>query len=294
MKTTLPKVLTLPLDTDRMAIPQLEGLSPSRTMVNPKQSLPTQQVLNTAVTALKFDQAMGTILQWAHQHSSKAVCVANVHMLMEARWHRHFSHVLLNADMVTPDGMPLVWMLKLLGHKGQDRIAGMEILQSLCQQASAERVKVFFLGSQQLILDRMRIRLEKEYPNLDIVGMKPLPFRPLTQREDDELLEEIHESEAGLVFLSLGCPKQELWMAEHQGRLQAVMIGLGGAFPVYAGLQKWAPRWVRQAGLEWLYRLLQEPKRLIRRYSLTIPPFMFLAFAQLLQHHFTPRRLHNA
>jgi N-acetylglucosaminyldiphosphoundecaprenol N-acetyl-beta-D-mannosaminyltransferase len=294
MKTTLPKVLALPFDADSMAIPQSKVLSPVRTAVNPKQSLPAQRVLNTAVTALKFDQAMGTILQWAHQHSSKAVCVANVHMLMEAYWHRHFAHVLLKADMVTPDGMPLVWMLKLLGHKGQDRIAGMEILQSLCEQASAEKVKVFFLGSQQLILDRMRIRLAKECPDLDIVGMKPLPFRPLTQREDDALLAEIHESGAGLVFLSLGCPKQELWMSEHQGRIQAVMIGLGGAFPVYAGLQKWAPRWVRRAGLEWLYRLVQEPKRLIRRYSLTIPPFIVLAFTQLLQHHVMPRKLRNA
>lgn len=277
-----------------MPLPQPKVLSNQISAAEMKNSLPEQQVLNSPITALRFNTAMHTILQWAHRHESKAVCVANVHMVMEAYWRQTFADVLHNADMITPDGMPLVWMMKLLGRKGQDRVAGMDILQSLCQQASEENVKVFFLGSQQSILDGMRTRLEQEYPNLDIVAMKPLPFRPLTPREDEALIEEIHASGAGLVFLSLGCPKQEAWMAEHQGKVNAVMIGLGGAFPVYAGLKKWAPRWVRQAGLEWLYRLVQEPKRLIGRYSKTIPPFMFLALVQLFAHHFAPRRLLNA
>lgn len=274
-----------------MALSTTQALTPLTTEVSMKQSLPEQQVLNTSITALNFNQSTRTILQWAHRRDSKAVCVANVHMLMEARWHQNFAQVLTNADMVTPDGMPLVWMMKLLGRKNQDRVAGMEILQSLCKKAASEKVKVFFLGSQQSILDRMRARLDQEYPDLDIVAMKPLPFRPLTSDEDEALVEEIHDSGAGIVFVSLGCPKQEKWIAAHQGQVQAVMIGLGGAFPVYAGLQKWAPRWVRQAGLEWLYRLLQEPKRLIGRYSQTIPPFMFLACGQLLSHYFAPRRL---
>lgn len=297
MKTTLstPQDLTVSPNTDRiaMALATPQTCIPSITASSMKQLLPEQRVLNTSVTALPFKTSMRTILKWAHQRESKAVCVANVHMLMEARWHMAFAQVLKNADMVTPDGMPLVWMMRLLGQKSQDRVAGMEILHSLCEEASREQVKVFFLGSQQLILERMRTRLEKEYPNLDIVAMRPLPFRPLTTAEDEALIQEIHESGAGLVFLSLGCPKQEKWMAEHQGKVRAVMIGLGGAFPVYAGLKKWAPRWVRQMGLEWLYRLLQEPKRLIGRYFQTIPPFMFLAFAQLLSYYFTPRALRS-
>lgn len=298
MKTTLPKppILSPSLPTNTVLMPLLQPkvLSSQTSTAQRAKPLPEQQVLNTTVTALRFKNAMGTIVQWAHRRESKAVCVANVHMLMEAYWHQKFAHDLQNADMVTPDGMPLVWMMRLLGHKRQDRVAGMDILQSLCQQASEENIKVFFLGSQQSVLDRMRTRLEKEYPNLDIAAMKPLPFRPLTPSEDEALIEEIHESGAGLVFLSLGCPKQEKWMAEHQGQIKAVMIGLGGAFPVYAGLKKWAPRWVRQAGLEWLYRLVQEPKRLFSRYFQTIPPFLLLASIQLLSHHIASRRLLSA
>lgn len=259
-----------------------------------KGPLPRQRVLKSSVTALPFEQAMQAILKWASGKESKTVCVANVHMVMEAYWHAQFSQVLQSADMVTPDGMPLVWMMKLMGRKQQDRIAGMEILHSLCQKASAQKVKVFFLGSQQLILNKMRARLEKEYPNLEIAAMKPLPFRPLTSSEDEALIQEIHESGAGIVFVSLGCPKQEKWIAEHKGQINAVMIGLGGAFPVYAGLKKWAPRWVREAGLEWLYRLIQEPKRLINRYAQTIPPFMLLALVQLFTYHFVPRKYLNA
>ncbi len=298
MKTTLPKPTTLSshfiADNVLMPLPQPTVLSNPTSAAKMNTSLPEQQVLHSSITALSLNKAMRTIMQWAHRRESKAVCVANVHMLMEAYWHQTFAQILQNADMVTPDGMPLVWMMRLLGRKEQDRVAGMDILQTLCQQASEENVKVFFLGSQQSILDRMHTRLEREYPNLDIVAMKPLPFRPLTPAEDEALVEEIHESGAGLVFVSLGCPKQEKWMAEHQGQIQAVMIGLGGAFPVYAGLKKWAPRWVRQAGLEWLYRLVQEPKRLFGRYSQTIPPFIFLACVQLVAHRFAPRRLLNA
>jgi N-acetylglucosaminyldiphosphoundecaprenol N-acetyl-beta-D-mannosaminyltransferase len=112
--------------------------------------------------------------------------------------------------------------------------------------------------------------------------MEPLPFRPLTQAEDEALIQKIHESGAGLVFVSLGCPKQEYWMAQHKNKIQAVMLGVGGVFPVYAGLHKRAPRRVREWGLEWLYRLIQEPRRLWKRYFETIPPFMWLAIKQLL------------
>jgi N-acetylglucosaminyldiphosphoundecaprenol N-acetyl-beta-D-mannosaminyltransferase len=112
--------------------------------------------------------------------------------------------------------------------------------------------------------------------------MEPLPFRRLNPQEDAAIVEKINHSGAGIVFVSLGCPKQESWMSEHQGKINTVMIGLGGVFPIYAGLHKWAPLWVRRLGLEWLYRLLQEPRRLWKRYYQTIPPFIYLALKQLL------------
>jgi N-acetylglucosaminyldiphosphoundecaprenol N-acetyl-beta-D-mannosaminyltransferase len=225
--------------------------------------LPVCQVIGFLVTALPFDAQMKVIVGWAEKRLSKMVCIANAHMLVEAHWHPEFAEVLQKADIVTSDGMPLVWMMKLLGVRNQERVAGMDILMELCRISTQRNLKVYFLGGQQSILDQMKARLDIEFPNLAIAGMEPLPFRPMTAAEDDEVLDRIGASGANLVFVSLGCPKQEKWMAQHCSRVHAVMIGLGGAFPVYGGIKKWAPRWVRAAGLEWAYRLIQEPRRLV-------------------------------
>ncbi|MGB3653883.1 MAG: WecB/TagA/CpsF family glycosyltransferase [Rivularia sp. (in: cyanobacteria)] len=250
-------------------------------------TLPTRKVLDFPITALRFNEQVQTIVEWARERKSKTVCVANVHMLMEAHWNPEFANVLKDADMVTPDGMPLVWMMKKLGATSQDRVAGLDILASVCESSQIQDISVFFLGSQKQILSGMRSKLEKEYPNLNIAAMEPLPFRPLTPSEDEALIKKINQSGAGVVFVSLGCPKQEKWMAQHKDKIQAVMIGLGGAFPVYAGLHKRAPRIVRESGFEWLYRWLQEPRRLWGRYMKTIPPFMWLAMKQLISTNYS-------
>jgi N-acetylglucosaminyldiphosphoundecaprenol N-acetyl-beta-D-mannosaminyltransferase len=247
-----------------------------------EQLPPKQSVIGFPVTAAPFDHQIELIIKWAARRRSKVVCVANVHMLMEAHRNSEFAAVLSTADLVTPDGMPLVWLMNLLGAWRQNRVAGMDILLALCHQVSARKISVFFVGSERETLDRMKVRLLQEFPYLQIVGMEPLPFRPLNPTEDADIVEKINRSGAGIVFVSLGCPKQEIWMNEHQGKIKTVMLGLGGVFPVYAGLHKWAPLWVRKLGLEWLYRLLQEPRRLWKRYYQTIPPFIYLAFKQLL------------
>jgi N-acetylglucosaminyldiphosphoundecaprenol N-acetyl-beta-D-mannosaminyltransferase len=244
--------------------------------------LPTQRVLDFPITALRFDDQIQTIIRWAIARESKTVCVANVHMLMEAHWHPEFAGVLQNADLITPDGMPLVWMMRQMGARYQDRVAGMDVFLALCQQAQTKNLSVFFLGSQTEILSRMTEKLKQQFPKLEIAAMEPLPFRPLTETEDEALINKINASGAGVVLVSLGCPKQENWMAAHKGKIQAVMIGVGGVFPVYAGIQKRAPRVVRNLGLEWLYRWIQEPRRLWHRYATTIPPFLWLATKQLL------------
>lgn len=243
---------------------------------------PKQSVIGFPVTAVPFDHQIELILKWAKRRMSKVVCVANVHMLMEAHRNPKFAAVLSTADLVTPDGMPLVWLMNLLGGWRQNRVAGMDILLALCHQVSAKKISVFFVGSEQETLDRMKVRLQQEFPQLQIAGMEPLPFRPLNSKEDADIVEKINNSEAGIVFVSLGCPKQEIWMNEHQGKINTVMLGLGGVFPIYAGLHKWAPLWVRKLGLEWLYRLAQEPRRLWKRYYQTIPPFLYLALKQLI------------
>ena len=247
-----------------------------------KAHLPTQKVLDFPITALRFDDQIQTIIKWASTRESKTVCVANVHMLMEAHWNPEFANVLRNADLVTPDGMPLVWMMRQMGVRYQDRVAGMDIFLELCKLAQAQKLSVLFLGSQTEILSKIRKRLEQEFPQLEIAAMEPLPFRPLTESEDEALIQKVNSSGAGIVLVSLGCPKQENWMALHKDKIQGVMIGLGGVFPIYAGIQKRAPRIVRDLGLEWLYRWIQEPRRLWRRYIKTIPPFIWLAIKQLL------------
>jgi N-acetylglucosaminyldiphosphoundecaprenol N-acetyl-beta-D-mannosaminyltransferase len=239
-------------------------------------------VIGSPVTAAPFDRQIEMMLEWASNRTSKVVCVANVHMLTEAYWHPEFHAVLSRADLVTPDGMPLVWMMNLMGAQDQNRVAGLDIMLSLCQQAPQRHIKVFFLGSEASILQQMRKRLEHDFPALEIAGMEPLPFRPLTRAEDTAIIQKIHDSGAGIVLVALGCPKQEYWMERHKNKIHAVMIGVGGVFPVYAGVHKRAPAWMRKLGLEWLYRLVQEPRRLWKRYSTTIPIFVWLALKQLL------------
>lgn len=251
-------------------------------MLRREECLPNQNVIGFSITALPFDELLAVILEWAKCGLSKVVCIANVHMLIEGYRDQKFANVLAAADMLTPDGMPLVWMLRLLGNSKQERVAGPDVLPALCKLASVEEVSLFFLGSQASILERMRNRLEQEFPNLRIAGMEPLPFRPMTVEEDEAIVQKLNTSGAGIVLVSLGCPKQERWMAEHKDRVKMVMIGVGGAFPMFAGIHKRAPQFIQKLGLEWLYRLIQEPHRLWKRYFETIPVFLWLALKQLL------------
>jgi N-acetylglucosaminyldiphosphoundecaprenol N-acetyl-beta-D-mannosaminyltransferase len=244
--------------------------------------IPAQNVIGFPVTALPFKEQVDVVMGWAKKGLSKVVCVANVHMLTEASWDSNLAHVLNHADMVTPDGMPLVWMVKLLRREQQDRVAGLDLMMAVCHQAIAEDVSVFFLGSEDAVLDRMSARLKRDFPMLKIAGMESLPMISMPVQVDDSVVEMVNESGAGVVFLSLGCPKQEKWMMAYKDRINAVMLGIGGVFPLYAGLHSRAPQFVRSAGLEWLYRLVQEPKRLWGRYSETIPPFLWMAIKQVV------------
>jgi N-acetylglucosaminyldiphosphoundecaprenol N-acetyl-beta-D-mannosaminyltransferase len=251
-------------------------------MFNMQGLLPTKPVLSFPISALPFSQVLDLLLGWAKEGEGKMVCIANTHMLVEAHRDDKFADVLRQGSLLTPDGMPLVWMLRSMGVLHPERVTGPDLFVALCQRVSAEGLSLFFLGSEQMILDRMRQRLEHEFPNLKIAAMLPLPFRPLTSAEDKAVVNTLNSSGAGIVLVSLGCPKQEMWMAEHKERVKLVMIGVGAVFPLYAGLQQRAPRWIQKNGFEWLFRLIQEPRRLWVRYSITIPVFVWLALKQLL------------
>ncbi len=252
-----------------------------------EQVLPVRTLIGCPVSALSFDEQINLLVGWAQHRMSKVVCVANVHMLIEAYRDSSFADVLKQANLVTPDGMPLVWMLRLLGSQRSQRVAGMDLFLATCQQAAATGISVFFLGSEPSVLEKIRARLVEEFPTLKIAGMESPPFRPLSPAEDLSIVQTINDSGAGIVFVSLGCPKQERWMAQHYQQVQAVMLGIGAVFPLYAGLMTRAPKLVRNSGLEWLYRLGQEPARLWKRYTSTIPIFLWLALKQLLTSNLT-------
>lgn len=204
------------------------------------------------------------------------ICVANVHMLIEAYQSPAFADVVNGAYLATPDGMPLLWAFKLLHGIDQERIAGMDLLSDLLFAAEKNKIPVGFYGGKSEMLDKARVYLKTVYPELMIAHAISPPFRTLTAEEENEIVRNINESGARLIFVILGCPKQEKWMANMQNKIHAVMIGIGGALPVLAGVYKRAPEWMQQAGLEWLFRLGQEPKRLFKRYATTNSIFVYL------------------
>jgi len=223
-----------------------------------------------------YKEFIVTILEYAQQKKSYYTCMANVHMLVEAYLHIDFAASVKKADLITPDGRPLTWALQMLYGIKQDRVAGMDILPDLLEQGQAKQLAVYFYGGHPGLLDKTRCYLENTYPDLRICGLYSPPFRKLSEEEDEEVINKINQSGAQMVFVSLGCPKQEKWMAAMANRIDAVMIGIGGALSVMVGAQKRAPKWIQTAGLEWSFRLWQEPGRLFKRYAITNSIFIYL------------------
>jgi len=250
---------------------------------NPVEHAPPRgYVLGMRVDATSLKDATHRALAWSKAGESRYVCVANVHMVMEAYDAPDFRRIVNAADLVTPDGMPLVWMLRRLGFPEQERVAGPDLTLRICEAASQEGVPVGFYGGTPEVLESLVTNLKRKYPTLKIAYAYSPPFRPLTPEEDTQVVEEINSSGTRILFVGLGCPKQERWMAAHKGRVQAVMIGVGAAFDFHAGRLPQAPAWMQRAGLEWLFRLLTEPRRLWRRYAKHNPRFVILALMQLL------------
>ncbi|RYY55544.1 MAG: glycosyltransferase [Chitinophagaceae bacterium] len=238
----------------------------------------TNKVLGLQISLGSYRSFVEEIMLLSSRHESHYVCVANVHMLMEVNRRKPFASVVNDASLVTPDGKPLTWALKSLSGIRQDRVAGMDLLPDLLKEAARTTTSVFFYGGTQGMLDRTRNVMQQRYPGLQIAGMYSPPFHASSKTEEEMDVQRINDSGAGLVFVILGCPKQEEWMARMKGRINAVMIGVGGALPVLIGLQKRAPNWMQDAGLEWVFRLYQEPGRLFRRYLVTNTGFVILFF----------------
>jgi N-acetylglucosaminyldiphosphoundecaprenol N-acetyl-beta-D-mannosaminyltransferase len=241
-----------------------------------------KSILGSVITLGSYCSFLDRIIDLAGHKVPSYVCFANVHMVVEASKDAQFKQVINQATIVAPDGKPLSVFLKWFHGIRQDRVCGMDILPDLLRRAEASGRSIYFYGGEQHCLDAIRERATKEFPNLKIAGMYSPPFRQLTAEEKAKDVERIRKSGADLVFVSLGCPKQEKWMAENVKKLNACFLGLGQAFTVYAGLEKRLPRWMRALCLEWVYRLVQEPRRLWKRYLYTNAEFLRMSMRYAL------------
>lgn len=212
------------------------------------------------------------------------VCAANVHMVMEGHDSQDFRAIVNGADMITSDGMPLVWMLKRLGLTEAERVYGPTLTLHLCASAAEAGVPVGFYGGSPAVVEELTRVLTTRFPRLDIRYAHSPPFRALSEQEDRAVTADIRASGARILFVGLGCPKQEQWMAAHRYDLPLVQVGVGAAFDFHAGKVKQAPPWMQGAGLEWAFRLGSEPRRLWRRYLVHNPRFLVLAWVQLMRH----------
>jgi N-acetylglucosaminyldiphosphoundecaprenol N-acetyl-beta-D-mannosaminyltransferase len=187
-----------------------------------------------------------------------------------------------NAGLVVPDGMPLVWIMRAKGKHGQSRVYGPTLMLHVLEAAARGNLPVGFYGSRPEVLNMLIKRVQARYAGLHVAFACSPPFREMSRKEDLAIIEQINQSGVRILFVGLGCPKQEIWMAEHHGKVNAVMIGVGAAFDFHAGLKPQAPAWMQTFGLEWLFRLGTEPRRLWKRYLYHNPRFVFLAAADLL------------
>jgi len=247
-----------------------------------RSPLNSYQIINTRIHATSYEDACDRIQDWIDHPQSVYIVAANVHVVITAYWHQTYQQVLNQAAMVTPDGMPLVWGLRLLGAQNQPRVYGPDLMLAWCDRASQLGYPIYLYGSTDQTLRMLETNLKQRFHNLAIAGVYAPAFGAIDPEILGQDLERIRQSGAKVVFVGLGCPKQEYWMAVASLQIQIVMIGVGAAFNFHSGQVSQAPRWIMKLGLEWIYRLSQEPRRLWSRYLINNPSFVVLFVWQLL------------
>ncbi len=210
------------------------------------------------------------------------ICVTPVHPIMVSRSDQDLREALENSKLSVPDGMPVVWAARLLGGKIQDRVYGPNLMLRACAMAECEGYSVFLYGGKPETLIKLKNELADRFPNLRIAGSYSPPFRKLLPKEEEEIIQAINSASPDLLFIGLGAPKQEKWMARHCPKMNVpVTIGVGAAFDFLSGEKKQAPAWMQSRGLEWIFRLINEPKRLLVRYLVYNPLFILFFLKQL-------------
>lgn len=230
------------------------------------QALRSGSILGVPVVAAPASSVSRRIIEWAQFGASKYVCLANVHMTTSAKRNPELLRVVKQADLVLADGKPLVWCLHRQGLREADHIRGADLTLDLCRQAEIAGVPVYFFGGSKSTIHAVEKSLERRFPRLQVVGCHAPPKLADRPALDRKVVGEIRASGAKIIFVGLGCPKQDYWMAQHSPHLPAVLLGVGAAFDFIAGTLPQAPAWMSRIGLEWLFRLCLEPRRLWRRY----------------------------
>ena len=240
-----------------------------------------RNILGVCVNVVDYESAVKRIIDGAHNCTPLAVSALAVHGIMTGVLDVTHRYRLNHLDLVTPDGQPVRWALRLLhGETLPSRVCGPELMLRVCAAAVKERLPIYFYGSGKNVLARLVDRINSQFPEIIIAGSSPSRFRRIKREENAEILKEISTSGARIVFVGLGCPRQEVWAYENTSQLSMPVLAVGAAFDFHAGLLSQPRAWIQDAGLEWLFRLIQEPRRLWRRYLLLNPLFCWYIFLQ--------------
>ena len=239
-------------------------------------------ILGVEISTIDLPSALGTIEHWINAKESHYICVTPAHSIMDAYYDAEFREILNSSGLTTPDGMSIVWILKIMGHKEVGRVYGPDIMLALCEYGLEKKYSHFLFGGEPGVAEALASQLADKFDDLQITGTHSPPFRKLIYEEDQAEIDKINSANPEIVWVGLSSPKQERWMAEHLGKIDApVMIGVGAAFDFLSGSKPQAPRWMQRFGLEWLFRFLTEPRRLWPRYR-KYPLFVWLVLMQML------------
>lgn len=245
-----------------------------------------QKILSFYVNVISSNELINKVKSFLSLKKGHYICISNVHQCIEADDNKKFAEVINNADLALPDGRPIYWALKLLGHKEGEHLPGYYVVRNLCKLATLNNVKIGFYGGEKEFLDQCVSNLRNEYQGLKVDYAYSPPFRALNNEEKKKIIKDIGDSEIEILFVCLGCPKQEYWMAEHKDYLKCISVGVGEAVNLISKKQKLAPKWVEKIGMRWLTRLIAEPRRLFWRFLYTNTKFIFCFFKQYVKFKF--------